>query len=108
VGGAAASKGLVLVSGTHGVEGFLGSACQTGWLRGDAFRVPNDTAVILVHALNPYGFAWCRRVTHENVDLNRNFLDYEALDAAAVGPPENSAYRSLEGALNPLDLNDGT
>ena len=33
-------------------------------------------AVLYVHALNPYGFSWWRRTTHENVDLNRNFHDF--------------------------------
>jgi hypothetical protein len=28
----------------------------------------------LIHALNPFGFAWRRRFNEENVDLNRNFL----------------------------------
>jgi hypothetical protein len=32
--------------------------------------------VLFVHALNPYGFSWWRRTTHENVDLNRNFHDF--------------------------------
>ena len=35
-------------------------------------------AVLYVHGLNPYGFSWWRRTTHENVDLNRNFRDFAA------------------------------
>ena len=32
--------------------------------------------VLYIHALNPYGFSWLRRTTHENVDLNRNWHDF--------------------------------
>lgn len=67
---------LLLTSGLHGVEGFFGSAVQRQWL--ENFKAnPIDlgtSAVVLVHALNPYGFAWQRRTNENNVDLNRNFL----------------------------------
>ncbi len=67
---------LLLTSGLHGIEGFLGSAIQIKWL--ENFRDnPVDlgtSAIVLVHALNPYGFAWQRRTNENNVDLNRNFL----------------------------------
>src|ERR1700739_3656646 len=72
-GPADASNMLVVISGVHGVEGFSGSAVQTGMLqldvsqRADALR---DTAVLYVHAINPFGFSHLRRVTQENVDLN--------------------------------------
>jgi Protein of unknown function (DUF2817) len=75
-----ATKVFVTVSGTHGVEGFCGSGAQIDWLeRGEASRLPGDMAAMLIHAINPYGFAWRRRVTHENVDLNRNWVDFEAV-----------------------------
>jgi hypothetical protein len=32
--------------------------------------------VLYIHGLNPHGFSWWRRTTHENVDLNRNFRDF--------------------------------
>src|SRR5262245_61394676 len=60
-----APKVFVTVSGTHGVEGFCGSGAQLDWLkRGEMKRLPPDTAALLIHAINPYGFAWLRRVTH--------------------------------------------
>jgi hypothetical protein len=72
-----ASKALFVVSGTHGNEGFCGSGCQVGYLSdGWHERRASDTSVILVHAINPYGFANVRRVTEDNVDLNRNFVDH--------------------------------
>jgi len=61
--------------GTHGIEGYSGSAAQRAWLRGRP-RLPKDTAVVFFHAQNPWGFAHKTRVTEENVDLNRNFVDF--------------------------------
>src|SRR6202008_842025 len=69
-GPADASKMLIVLSGVHGVEGFCGSAIQTGLL-GEGAPMPAGTAVLHVHAINPYGFSHLRRVTQENVDLNR-------------------------------------
>ena len=99
VGPEAARKVLVLVSGTHGAEGFCGSAAQVDWLAGGGpDRLAPDTAVLMIHAINPYGFAWLRRVTEEGVDLNRNFVDFS-------GPlPENPGYDELADALVPARL----
>jgi hypothetical protein len=69
---------FVMLSATHGVEGFCGSACQIDWLddNGPA-QLADGTAVLLVHAINPHGFAWQRRVTEEGCDLNRNYVDFD-------------------------------
>ena len=89
-----AGRVLLVNAGTHGVEAFAGSAIQIGFLAGRP-KLPDDVRVVLVHAINPHGFAWLRRVTEENVDLNRNFLDHE-------GPhPANDAYDALHPALCP-------
>jgi hypothetical protein len=94
-----AEKVLAIMSGTHGVEGFCGSAIQLDWLEeGHAGRLPKGHAALLIHAINPHGFAWLRRVTEENVDLNRNFMDY------AQPLPENPAYDELADALVPAAL----
>ena len=37
-GASDAPKVLVLISGTHGAEGFCGSGCQVGWLSEGEFR----------------------------------------------------------------------
>ena len=89
---------LVLSSGLHGVEGYFGSAVQLGllqtWARG-RHSIPTMRCV-LVHALNPYGFAWRRRVNEHNVDLNRNLLlEGEPFQGCHEG------YRALDGLLNP-------
>jgi len=89
---------LVMISGTHGVEGFCGSGAQIDWLRrGGASGLPAGVAVLMIHAVNPYGFAWLRRVTHENVDLNRNWIDFAQI------LPANSGYADLAEAICPAE-----
>lgn len=62
IGSADAAAVLVLVSATHGVEGHCGSGAQIDWLRrGEAARLGPDQAVLLIHAINPYGFATAAR-----------------------------------------------
>jgi Protein of unknown function (DUF2817) len=96
-----ATKVLVTISGTHGVEGFGGSGAQVDWLmRNEVARLPSGVAALLIHAINPYGFAWLRRVTHENVDLNRNWIDF------AQPLPENPAYDELAGSVCPTEWTD--
>ena len=93
-----AGRVLVTISGTHGVEGFCGSGAQIDWLeRGEASRLPDGVAALLIHAINPYGFSWLRRVTQENVDLNRNWIDFEA------PRPENAGYVELRDAICPRE-----
>lgn len=89
-----APKLMVLISGTHGVEGQFGSACQTTWLEENTpWRLPEDTAILVIHLINPWGTAWSRRVNEDNVDLNRNFIDWQA------GAPQNEKYARLHDAL---------
>ena len=76
---------LVVSSACHGVEGFCGSGVQVALLEdADWHRAAPDAgvAVLYVHGLNPWGFSWWRRTTHENVDLNRNFRDFSGRGAA--------------------------
>src|SRR5262245_56959198 len=77
LGPADAKRMLVLTSATHGIEGYCGSGSQVTWLRTrGAKSLPAGTGALLVHAVNPHGFAWTRRVNEDNVDLNRNFVDH--------------------------------
>ena len=92
---------LVLVSGTHGVEGFAGSGAQVAMIEGLRFAaLPARTAVLVVHAINPYGFAWLRRVNEDNVDLNRNSIDFKAL------PASSDEFIALAPHLVPRDWDD--
>ena len=99
----AAEDVVVVVSGTHGVEGYAGSALQRTWLRDGASERPDGVAVCLVHAINPYGFAWVRRVNEDNVDLNRNFVDFDAADL-----PANDGYDRIAHLLVPESWDDET
>lgn len=97
-GAKAPQRAAVVSSGTHGVEGYFGSAVQLGLLDGPwgSAELPDGGALVLIHAINPYGFAWNRRVNEDNVDLNRNFL---LAGEAFAGAPDG--YRRLDPLLNP-------
>src|SRR3546814_17702236 len=82
--------------GTHGVEGFCVSGAQIGHFRYRLFEaMPAGTRAVMIHAINPYGFAWLRRVTEDNVDLNRNFQDF------SKPLPENRPYEEIHDFLIP-------
>jgi hypothetical protein len=87
---------LVVSSGTHGVEGFAGAGIQIGLLKeGIASRLKPTTAIVMIHAINPYGFSRVRRYNEDNVDLNRNFIDY------SKPHPKNKGYEELADAIAP-------
>ncbi|MBA3281692.1 MAG: DUF2817 domain-containing protein [Acidimicrobiia bacterium] len=97
-GPADADRVVLVVSGTHGVEGFAGSLCQSRWLEEQGSTPLDDgLAIVWVHAHNPYGFAWVRRVNEDNVDINRNYTDF-------TSPPANDGYDELAAALAPSEL----
>ncbi|MGW1073722.1 M14 family metallopeptidase [Streptomyces sp. NPDC002537] len=91
-----ARRVVLCVSGTHGIEGYAGSAVQSALIAdGYPYGTP-DVAFVAVHALNPFGFAHRRRVDEDNIDLNRNFVDH-------ARPPANARYPGLHPALVPDD-----
>ena len=103
IGPADAKRVLLLNSATHGVEGFCGSGILTGLLAsGETGSLPDGVRLVLVHAINPHGFAWVRRVTEDNVDLNRNFVDH------AVKRARNAEYDALHDAVLPKEWNART
>ncbi|WP_354682330.1 M14 family metallopeptidase [Cupriavidus necator] len=89
---------LMVTSGVHGAEGFAGSGAQVAMLH-DASLLANcaaaDTCLLLVHAVNPYGFSHLRRVNEDNVDLNRNFMDF------TQPLPHNAPYAEIAPLLLP-------
>ncbi len=85
---------VVMSSGLHGVEGYIGSATQRLLM---ASKPAKGCRYLLIHAINPWGMVQFRRVNESNVDLNRNFLSAEE-DYA--GSPEH--YGRLNGLLNPM------
>ena len=99
VGPADAPRRLLLLAGTHGVEGYFGAAVIHGLIAdGHLDHLPPGLAVVMVHGVNPWGFAWTRRVTEENVDLNRNWIDFSA------PRPDHKDYERIADALLPESL----
>lgn len=89
-----ARSAYVVSCGTQGIEGHAGSAVQTAWLRsGVPGELPPGAAVVLVHDINPWGFAHEQRVTENNVDLNRNFIDFASM------PPHHAGHAELHPQL---------
>jgi len=101
IGSEDAIKVVVLIGGTHGIEGFAGSAIEIDILRliarGDIV-LPANTAVLMVHALTPWGYAWLRRCDADGVDLNRNVIDFSR------PLPVNTGYEALKPALFLTDI----
>ena len=99
-GPAGAAALLIVSSACHGVEGFCGSGVQRALLADPVLHAEAraaGVALLHVHALNPWGFSWWRRVTQENVDLNRNFVDFHA------PLPANPGYDELATWIVPHD-----
>lgn len=98
LGPADAASLLIVTSATHGVEGFCGSGCQRALLADDELIKRIEAAklaVLLVHALNPWGFSFLRRANEDNIDLNRNFRDF------SQPQPANAGYAALHELLLP-------
>jgi hypothetical protein len=95
IGSSNARRIVLVTSGLHGIEGFAGSAMQCSLLAATP-ELAADCALVLVHALNPWGFAYLRRVNENNVDLNRNFLED---GERRSGMP--ALYARLDPLLNP-------
>jgi len=93
-----ASNLVVVMSGLHGIEGYVGSALQTAMIENMLPPQPGATDFLFIHALNPYGFKNNRRVNRNNIDLNRNFVlnetDYKQ---------QNKAYGEINWFLNPQE-----
>jgi hypothetical protein len=97
-GAADAHQLLIVSSACHGVEGFCGSGIQVFATHDTEWRTHArnaGVAVLYIHALNPHGFSHLRRVTEENVDLNRNFQDFSR------PLPANAPYDELHECLLP-------
>lgn len=99
-GDPAAKKTLLLVSGTHGQEGFTGSAIQIAFIRDH--EIQDGINVVALHALNPWGFSHLSRSDENNVDTNRNFRDFSKL------PPASEINVEVQKVLCPRDWIDET
>jgi hypothetical protein len=89
---------LVMIStAEHGIEGYVGSAMLKLFMDEFAPRLnPENTGLLLVHAINPWGMKHHLRVNANHVDLNRNFV----FDGD-FSPTINPDYELIETFLNP-------
>ena len=87
---------LVLSTGLHGVEGPVGMPMLQIAHQQLLQRPSNSIGLLMIHALNPFGFAWSRRQDQEGIDLNRNFLlKGEKYQGSA------RVYQKMDSWLNP-------
>lgn len=79
-GRADATHVLFTVCGTHGVEGYPGSAAQVALLdSGRLAALPDHVAVVFLHGLNPWGWSRDSQRNEYGMDINRNFVDFARL-----------------------------
>jgi predicted deacylase len=91
-----ATRVVMVLSGVHGVEGFIGSALQCDLLeRLERAALAPGVGVAVVHAVNPWGMAWWRRQNESNVDLNRNWRRSD------TEPEHNEAYDEVHAIACP-------
>lgn len=91
------SRLLILTSAVHGVEGYVGSAVQQMFLNELLDKINTDElGILLIHGVNPYGFKHFRRVSENNIDLNRNCSLEKDLFTSM-----NEGYANLNSMLNP-------
>ncbi len=91
-------KLVILTTGVHGLEAPAGSAAIELFVNEYLSRsLKRGFSVLIVHSLNPFGFAYNRRVTENNVDLNRNFFIQSKSQTNY-----NPLYYELRALLNPF------
>lgn len=97
-------KLFVLSSGVHGIEGYTGSAIQRMFMSELIPDMGDDRpGILLIHGMNPYGFKYKRRVTENNVDLNRN-----SSVSIELYSTENRGYADLYNFINPSPVASGS
>lgn len=91
---------VIHISGTHGVEGFAGSAVQSAFLHQLRTRKVNKT-LVFVHGLNPFGMQNFRRANENNVDINRNVLFNGEFASLTNRDPNLAGYEDYTHVFNP-------
>ena len=89
---------ILLTTGVHGMEGYIGSVMLDVFFD-EVYPTLNteNTGVLIVANVNPYGMKYMRRYNENNVDLNRNFIeDWENFDLSS-----NKEYPKVESFLQP-------
>ena len=89
---------IVLTTGVHGMEGYIGAVMLDVFFE-EVYPTldTEDTGVLVVANVNPYGMKYFRRYNENNVDLNRNFiLDWDNFDLDS-----NQEYPKVDTFLGP-------
>lgn len=89
---------IILTTGVHGMEGYIGDVMLDVFF-GEIYPELNrdNTGILVVANVNPYGMKNYRRYNENNVDLNRNFiLDWDTFDLTS-----NKEYPKVEEFLGP-------
>ena len=89
---------IVLTTGVHGIEGYIGSVMLDVFFD-EIYPTINteNTGVLVIANVNPYGMKNYRRYNENNVDLNRNFIeDWDRFDRAS-----NTEYPKVVNFLQP-------
>ncbi|MFC3041170.1 M14 family metallopeptidase [Virgibacillus xinjiangensis] len=99
-------KVIFLSCGEHGIEGYAGAASIQLFVEEFMDKIdPSDTGICLIHAINPWGMRHFRRVTENNIDLNRNYI----YNRSSLPKDINKHYEKAEELFNPAgrikDLN---
>jgi hypothetical protein len=91
-------ENLIMISiAEHGIEGYVGSAMLKLFMDEFAPRLNSEnTGLLLVHAINPWGMKHHLRVNPNNVDLNRNFV-FDGNYKPAINPD----YDLISKTFNP-------
>ena len=88
---------ILLTTGVHGMEGYIGSVMLDVFFEEIYPDLDENTGVLVVANVNPYGMKYYRRYNESNVDLNRNFiLDWDSFDLSS-----NKDYPKVKEFLGP-------
>jgi Protein of unknown function (DUF2817) len=100
-------KLLVITTGLHGIEGYIGSEVMQLCIEEFLPRIDPDTiGILLIHSLNPWGMSHWKRVNPKNVDLNRNFISVEFQSPVLNNPdyPHLSSFLCPDRPLGNLSV----
>lgn len=88
---------IIISTAEHGIEGYVGSAMMKIFIEEFAPRLnPENTGLLLLHGMNPWGMKHHRKVNENSVDLNRNFVFDGDFDSA-----KNPEFHRVKEFINP-------